>query len=560
MNNIETLSTAAPDAELVAESIRGNREAFAAIVARYQSLVCSLTYSATGDLARSEDLAQETFIAAWKSLRGLKEPAKLRSWLCGIARNLAHNNFRREQRQPTSNAEEISAIAHAASPEPLPSERAISQEEQSLMWRALGDIPETYREPLIMFYREQQSIERVASALDLSEDAVKQRLSRGRKLLSDQVAAFVEGTLRQSGPGRAFTYGVIAALPMLALAASAATVGAAAVKGSTAAKGLALGAFAGAILGPIAGILGGWIGVKASLANAQSDLERQEIRRGAKITIVYVLSFLVILVALIFSDFWHGHAALWATLQIVLWAVYIAGLFAFITITNRRLVRIRMSHSGVKTQKNRFRFAYQSKLRFLGFPSMFKAAPTNPAGQGVPLVGSPLATALAAFLLSAGSRSVWSVWVARRLVFLVAVAPLSACWPLADLASAIMFSRALASGLSVLADPSSPGKWLSAASPSRMKWPSAESPRQNMRTMRSHGPFSKRALSSSVACGSPAIAFGSPGCRWAWSSGRAGACAENDSPIKRGCPSQFARGYRSGENRVPEIYKSAARD
>ena len=368
MNNIEIVSTSAPDAELVAESIRGNREAFAAIVARYQSLVCSLTYSATGDLARSEDLAQETFIAAWKSLRGLKEPAKLRSWLCGIARNLVHNTLRREKREPTSNAEEISALVDAASPEPLPSDRAISQEEQSLMWRALADIPETYREPLVMFYREQQSIERVAEALELTEDAVKQRLSRGRKLLSDQVGAFVEGTLRQSGPGRAFTYGVIAALPMLSVSAGAATVGAAAVKGSTAAKGLALGAFAGAILGPIAGILGSWIGYKSSLDHAQSELERQEIRRGSKIMIAYVLSFLVIVFALIFPDFWHGHAALWAMLQVVLWIGYIIGLFALIFIMNRRLARIRQTQGIAKAETRRSRFSYQSKLRFLGLP------------------------------------------------------------------------------------------------------------------------------------------------------------------------------------------------
>jgi RNA polymerase sigma factor (sigma-70 family) len=368
MNNVELSLPAASDAELVAESLRGNREAFAAIVGRYQSLVCSLTYSATGDLARSEDLAQETFIAAWKSLRGLKEPAKLKSWLCGIARNLVHNTIRREQRQPAANAEDVSAIIDAASPEPLPSERAISQEEQALMWRALADIPETYREPLVMFYREQQSITRVAAALDLSEDAVKQRLSRGRKLLSDQVAAFVEGTLRQSGPGRAFTYGVIAALPMLSLSAGAATVGAAAVKGSTTANGVALGAFAGAIFGPVAGMLGSWIGYKSSLNNAQSELERQEIRRGAKITIAYVLSFLAILFALVFPDFWHGHAALWATLQVVLWVGYIAGLFALIFIMNRRLARIRQAQGAPKAETRCSRYSYQSKLRFLGLP------------------------------------------------------------------------------------------------------------------------------------------------------------------------------------------------
>jgi polyvinyl alcohol dehydrogenase (cytochrome) len=78
-----------PDQELVAQSLTGNRDAFGLIVSRYQSLVCSITYSATGCLSRSEDLAQETFLTAWKQLGQLQEPAKLRAWLCGIARNLA---------------------------------------------------------------------------------------------------------------------------------------------------------------------------------------------------------------------------------------------------------------------------------------------------------------------------------------------------------------------------------------------------------------------------------------------------------------------------------------
>ena len=75
------------DAELVAESLDGSRDAFRRIVERYQTLICSLAYSATGNVSRSEDMAQETFIAAWKQLRALREPAKLRAWLCGIARH-----------------------------------------------------------------------------------------------------------------------------------------------------------------------------------------------------------------------------------------------------------------------------------------------------------------------------------------------------------------------------------------------------------------------------------------------------------------------------------------
>ena len=89
------------DAELVSESLSGNRDAFGQIVAQYQSLICSLAYSATGSLSQSEDLAQETFLAAWKQLADLREPHKLRAWLCGIARNLINYSLRRQGREPS---------------------------------------------------------------------------------------------------------------------------------------------------------------------------------------------------------------------------------------------------------------------------------------------------------------------------------------------------------------------------------------------------------------------------------------------------------------------------
>jgi DNA-directed RNA polymerase specialized sigma24 family protein len=57
------------DADLVARSVAGDREAFTRIVEAYQSLICSLSYSATGNLGQSEELAQQTFIIAWKELR-----------------------------------------------------------------------------------------------------------------------------------------------------------------------------------------------------------------------------------------------------------------------------------------------------------------------------------------------------------------------------------------------------------------------------------------------------------------------------------------------------------
>ena len=60
--------TASNDTALVVASLSGDRDAFGQIAMRYQSLVCSLAYSATGYLSHGEDLAQETFVTAWKTL------------------------------------------------------------------------------------------------------------------------------------------------------------------------------------------------------------------------------------------------------------------------------------------------------------------------------------------------------------------------------------------------------------------------------------------------------------------------------------------------------------
>src|SRR5580704_6663578 len=156
------------DAELVARSLAGDRDAFGRIVSRYQNLICSVAYSAMGSLGESEDLSQETFITAWLQLGKLSEPAKLRPWLCGIARNLIHDTFRRQGREPAHAAESLETADESASVEPLPLDQAIGREEEAILWRSIERIPELYREPLVLFYREHRSIEAVAQHLELS--------------------------------------------------------------------------------------------------------------------------------------------------------------------------------------------------------------------------------------------------------------------------------------------------------------------------------------------------------------------------------------------------------
>ena len=290
------------DVSLVTRSITGDRPAFAAIVSRYQSLVCSVAYSATGNVSRSEDLAQETFLTAWRRMAELREPERLRAWLCGIARNLAFNRIRSEGHEPTQDALPIDVVAEAPALEPPLDEAAIRDEEQAILWRSIGRIPATYREPLVLFYREHQSVEAVAQSLELSEDTVRQRLSRGRKLLHEEVLSFVEGALERTAPGKAFTLAVIAALPAAAVSgsASAAVAGSiGATQGGAIAKSGLLAALLG-LAGPAIGAVSIWIGVRASLDAAPTEVERALIKRQTVVLVLGSIAFSIALSLLVF--------------------------------------------------------------------------------------------------------------------------------------------------------------------------------------------------------------------------------------------------------------------
>ncbi|MFA6239906.1 MAG: sigma-70 family RNA polymerase sigma factor [Candidatus Hydrogenedentales bacterium] len=221
---------------ILAASQRGDRKAYAQLVEDYKNLVCAVTFGTTGDFHASEDLAQETFIAAWRHLDRLRDPRVFRAWICGIARNIGLNWLRKHQRDVLARTEPLENGGHVRDPKPSPRETAMHRENEAIVWQALEKIPEGFRIPIILYYREGRSVEEVAHALGMSDAAVRQRLHRGREFLREQIAEVVESSLSRSRPGSGFTAGVIAAIAAIPVG-TAAKAGAA-VAGVGAAKGL----------------------------------------------------------------------------------------------------------------------------------------------------------------------------------------------------------------------------------------------------------------------------------------------------------------------------------
>src|SRR4026208_793674 len=108
----------ADDAGLLAASQTGDVTAFGALIERHHNLVCAIAYSRTGDRNASEDIAQETFLAAWRGIGGVRDPDQLRSWLGGIARNLAGKTLRSRRREASEDIADLEGQV-AGDPGPL---------------------------------------------------------------------------------------------------------------------------------------------------------------------------------------------------------------------------------------------------------------------------------------------------------------------------------------------------------------------------------------------------------------------------------------------------------
>jgi hypothetical protein len=202
-----------------------------------------------------------------------------------------------------------------------------------------------------MFYREGQSIRAVSEALEISEEAARQRLSRGRKMLKAQVAALVEATLECTRPDAAFTAAVVAALPLMtapagvALGSAGTAKGAAlAGKGAMAAKIAAgAGAFSG-LFGAVIGVTGGFFGMWAAIRNSATLPVRRYMLKLSALNYAFIWVFLGY-EGMCGVLYWPNPTLMF-TLCGIGWALYIPMLFCLIVLSNRKTMRLAREDSG----------------------------------------------------------------------------------------------------------------------------------------------------------------------------------------------------------------------
>ena len=154
-------------------------QAFEMLVGEYQGKVFRLAYSILGNRARAEDAAQESFLRVWRAIETYNGRAAVSTWLYAITRNTSLSLREYHARRETT---ALDAIAEP----PANVERGKPDEEQEL-WNLVAELPEPYRQAILLFHMEEKSYEEVAAMLGIPVGTVKTHLHRARKLLGARI-------------------------------------------------------------------------------------------------------------------------------------------------------------------------------------------------------------------------------------------------------------------------------------------------------------------------------------------------------------------------------------
>ncbi len=187
------------DEELVARSRGGDLDSFNQLVLRWERPIYSLAYRVIGREEDARDVAQETFLRAFRGLGGFKGQAKFSSWLYRITLNLCRDWMRRQRRAPLAQAPEGVDLIELAS-ESTPSESIedlVSRKELGrAVARAMSNLPDEQRTAIILKEYHGLTFQEIADLQDCPLSTVKTRLYQGLTVLRRQ--------LEQAGVGNTF--------------------------------------------------------------------------------------------------------------------------------------------------------------------------------------------------------------------------------------------------------------------------------------------------------------------------------------------------------------------
>jgi RNA polymerase sigma-70 factor (ECF subfamily) len=195
------------DDELMERYQKGDESAFTLLVRRHQQPLINFIARFINDRNSAEDLAQETFIRVFKAAHRYKPGrAHFKTWMYHIAKNLCKNELRNRERRDkhrvdnvidirndsNGDSEEIDLIANTPANQAFQPEVALERKElRNAIQKAIAELPEQYRLPLVLRDLQGLSYEEIGEVLELRSGTTKSRINRARLMLKDKLKPFI---------------------------------------------------------------------------------------------------------------------------------------------------------------------------------------------------------------------------------------------------------------------------------------------------------------------------------------------------------------------------------
>lgn len=183
--NITERMDAIEPSGLVSECIAGNQAAIESLVRQYETGVFKLALSIVGDEADANEITQETFIAALKSLRTYQEKKTFKAWLYTIALNLSRSHLRKRKIIERLKATVNSIFRVETQKQSSPEDDVIRTEKETAIWTELNKLDERHRTVVVLRYFHELSITDISEIMSINEGTIHSRLHTARERLRD---------------------------------------------------------------------------------------------------------------------------------------------------------------------------------------------------------------------------------------------------------------------------------------------------------------------------------------------------------------------------------------
>jgi RNA polymerase sigma factor (sigma-70 family) len=184
------MQTGLPDNELIPLVLKGDQQAYKVLVDRYQSYIFTLAFRLMQSREDAEEVAQDVFVKAYRSLADFKGGSKFSTWLYTIAHNTGITYLRKKKQKMVAIDDESTFTQLENQESDFKANQVEDKSRKAMVNRAIEMLTPDDAQIITLFYKGDQSLDEIAAIMGLETNTVKVRLFRARQKLKEKMEKF----------------------------------------------------------------------------------------------------------------------------------------------------------------------------------------------------------------------------------------------------------------------------------------------------------------------------------------------------------------------------------